>query len=113
MNIRLVLEDNTIAGNSRSSGTVTFTRSQTALAPNAGQNALALFKYAENSTFEIADPAGSVAGMLVDHLVQDPLSGTLLNNTFVYNGNVVAQPVRSCAFPAIVAPYAPAVPCTP
>ena len=113
MNIHLALEDNTVAGNSRSSGTVTFTRHQTALAPNAGQNALALFKYAESSTFEIADPAGSVAGMLVDHLVQDPLSGTLLNNTFVYNGYVVAPPVRSCAFPVPAAPYAPAVPCAP
>ena len=116
MDIRVYLEDNTVSANSRSSAAMSFTGIRTALAPTNPPTALGLFKYAQDSAFEITDPAGSVADMWVDHLVLDPLSGTPLNNTFIYNGSLVAPPKRSCGYPTLspsFAPYAPTTPCAP
>jgi hypothetical protein len=107
--IRLRLADNVITGNLRSAAAMSFTRIQAALLP---QN-LSTFKYAESSTFEISDPAGSAADLWIDHLEQDPRSGTTLNNTFIYNGVMLIPPLRSCGYPALVGAFAPTTPCAP
>jgi hypothetical protein len=90
--IDLTLKNNVIAGNTGTPALISFTRSVSFVNPAVRP----LFQYLHNSTFNVSDPDGSLAGYLLDHPANDPpippplcpndLVSEPLGNHFLYNG---------------------------
>jgi hypothetical protein len=53
-----------------------------------------IYKFAEESTYNLTDVNGELAGFDYDHPVTDPVSGTVLNNTLTLNGVEVPHGTR-------------------
>jgi hypothetical protein len=80
--LSLHFEGNSFAGNGSTGALFTFRH----WAASVGFEPLQRFKFAEDSTYEVSDPQGELAGFDLDHPATDPLSGTVLDNLLTVNG---------------------------
>jgi hypothetical protein len=75
-------EGNSFAGNGRAAALFDFTRWDVSL----GIQSPLVYKFVEGSTYQVTDIDGKLAGFDYDHPLMDPVSGTVLDNTFTVNG---------------------------
>lgn len=80
--LSVYFERNSFAGNGLAGALFSFRHWAAAV----GFEPLERFKFAEDSTYQVTDPEGELAGFDLDHPATDPLSGTVLDNLLTVNG---------------------------
>jgi hypothetical protein len=76
---------NTLQGNGRAGTLFDFIAADVSL----GAASIQSFKYLQNSSYQLTDLDGELAGFDYDNPATDPVSGTVLNNTLSVNGAVI------------------------
>ena len=85
---------NDVLGNCRTSMLVTFTRNSATLFPDQ----LSRRPYLQDSTYAITFEDDVFADRWIDHPVEDPIDGRVLNNVYLENGETVAPGTRIVPF---------------
>jgi hypothetical protein len=83
-NLSVHFEGNSFVGNGRAGALVAFWYWGAAV--GTVTRPLQAFKFAQDSTYQVTDADGELAGFDYDNPLMDPLSGAVLNNTLTVNG---------------------------